>query len=796
MAKEPVAPQVIDDKIEYIESDIGKIQARTGMYISYTGTPGAIHLAKELINNGIDEAVNPHSSADTIIVHLDEKENILTVSDNGRGIPFDMMELVCTKLQSGSKMTRENVGNSAGENGVGLTAVNALSDKFEMISKREGKRTTLSFSRGEKLEEDVRKNDNGSTGTTFVYKPSEFFLGECPIDPEMLMEWLEKLVYMLPKDITIKFDVKRVGREANISKKYRNKNGMYDYVKKKLAKEPILDPIHLQDVTQVIEESRGKTFDRYVGIEFAFTFNSDAEDIVNDSFCNFINTVNHGEHMTAVLTTMTSYFVKETKATLSQKAAKTMDIIPKDVHQGLAISIYLATNMEPQFASQTKEKLVSTKFRKPLNMMTKDLIVAYFNRNPKDLKKITEFIKRNAKARLDATKARATVIKTAKSSIDQFKIKNFTPARNRGRKDYRELLIIEGDSAAGSANQARFNQFQATLGLRGVPLNSYTLNLPSVLKNNEFAQLVSILGCGVGDNFNLSKIMYQKIIIMADSDVDGFRIMSLLCAFFIKHMPEVVEAGLLYKAVAPLYQIKDAKRPFILNKQEFIQVYEARIGDSIRLSDPATSKQLTRKQLQDFLLVNREYFEVLDRVSNHYSTHRHVIEFVAYYFDKIPPAEFSKKLTEKFPELHIDKENVITGIYEGYQSLTVDRLFLKRLEDLRQLIDQQSDRLYLDVEERTGKNYADRGRMSIGRLMERCRAYQPEIVTRFKGVGELNPRQLGETTLDPNRRILIQLTMEDLEREMHKFYVLHGNSSAERKELMSDYKINREDLDN
>ena len=790
----------IDDEIEHKESDIEKIQTKPNMYISYLGRKGTLHLAKELINNAIDECINPNSPGDEIDIYVDETENSVMVSDNGRGFPFDKMEIACTKLQAGSKFYREGVGGTAGENGVGLTAVNALGEYFEIISRRYGETASIKFEKGELVQPlKVKKTGSDKHGTTVKFKPNPYFMDidqeDCQIPTEELMKWLGHIIALVPPKIKITLSVNRKGKESSINKKYQNKDGLYS-VCKKLVKKPALDPIHFMKSMKFVEKTKNQEFDRFIGLEVAFTLSSTPNtEMVAESFCNFVHTVEHGVHVDAVRTGIVQYLTKAARDSLSEREAKKIDIVNHDVINSLVLAVYLSTNMQPHFASQTKEKATNPAFFKPLRDMTYRSLEEHFKKNPKDLKKLVDVVKANAKARIEATKVRNSVIRGETTSLDEHEISNFYPANNRGRNSYRELFIIEGESASGTADQARFNDFQALFALRGVPLNAFGLKLDRVLDNEEFKNLVRVLGCNIGEKFNENDCRYKKIIIMTDSDVDGYRIFSLVCAFFLVHLPELVKKGYLYKAVAPLYRIKDKKKKFVRNKQEYIEVFERRIGDNVRLIDPKTGVVMKDAQLQEFLLRNREYLDELHRVSSHYGIHREIIEFIAIHSGS---DNFEKKFKKKFPELTIDSEGVLSGIYEGrYQILTMDKLFTKRLEALKDLIFNVNEgKVYYLVHEKNGNEYIDRGIMSIGGFLSLCQKFQPEIDTRFKGLGELDADELMETTLDPNNRILIKLTVEDMEREMEKFRILHGDSADERKMLMEHYKISRENLDN
>lgn len=800
-----------DDVIDHKESDIEKIQTKPNMYISYLGEKGALHLCKESINNMIDECINPNSPADQVDIYLDEETNTITISDNGRGIPFDKLELVCTKLQAGSKFTREGSGGSAGENGVGMTAVNALSDLYEVVSIRYKEKAKLQFYRGKKVSDiSVKKITKDDHGSLVTFKPSPIYLGEdCMINTDELIDWVSKISYLMPTDKKLNISVNKKGKESVIQKKFRNKDGLYDYCKK-LSTKPILDPIHFMKSKTFNEFIRvpgkdgngkdiivEKELKRFMGLEVAFTFNSGSMEMIADSFCNFVNTVDNGTHVEAVKQGITWFFSDYIKNNLTPRESKTLEILNNDITQGLVLTVYLSTDMQPQFSGQTKEKMTSISFIKPLKMMTHNALYEHFNKNPKELKKIVDHIKMNCKARIEATRVRNSVIKGETTSLDEYTIKNLTLANNKRKDEYREIYLIEGDSAGGSAKQGRFdNDTQALFAFRGVPLNAFGLKLDKVLLNEEFKGLIRALKCNIGERFDISKLWYDKIIIMTDADIDGYRIFSMICAFFLYHAPEIIKQGHLYKAVTPLYKIVDKDKPFLLNKLDYIKAFEGRIRKNINVIDKHSGEVFDNDRMKDFLLDNREYLEELIRVANHFAIDPIILEFIVIHMNS---KDFKKKLKAKAPELFIDSDNVLSGIYNGkYQILIIDKIFDKRIRTLKDLIyNINKGEVYFKIHEIHGKdNFDDKGVMSIGEFLTMCQKYQPIIESRYKGLGELEPSELRETTLDPNDRVLINLTMDDVERELERFNILHGSDGPARKEMMKKFKIKREDIDN
>lgn len=798
----------VDDKIEHKDDDIEKIQTKPGMYMSYFGRRGAAQLVYEDVNNKIDEVINPKSPGKEIKIFIDEAENEAVISDDGRGVEFNDLELICTKLQSGSKFTREQGGRTAGENGVGLTVINALSDEFEIISTRYNQKGSVIFNKGKKVRDlEVKKINSDKHGLTVRFKPSKIFLGkDCTIDSDLILEWISKIIYMVPTDKTIYLTINKKGKESTIQKKFKNKKGFYDYIKNK-CKKAIVDPVHIMNstklseiVTEVTLDKKGKEeiiereVKRFMGLEFAFTYEKGSELFI-DSFCNFINTTLAGTHADAVKQGIQQFLSGATKKTLNDKEADKIDITFNDVTEGLQLALYLSTDMQPHLVGQTKDRLDNSEFFKPIRQLTYTGLTQYFREHPKELSKICDFVKINAKARIAATKAKDNVIKrTATSHIDDYMIDKFTAANNIGINEYREIYLIEGKSAKGSANQGRFdNDTQALFAFQGVPLNTFIRALAKVLDNNEFKLLVYVLRCGIGKDFDIKKLWYNKIIIMTDADVDGGNITSLICAFFFIHLRPLVEAGFLYKAITPLYRIKN-KKEFVIDKKELIKIYEEEISKRFIVCHLDHSV-LSDEELVEFLFNNREYLEDLDREAKHSVIHPNILEFLMIYQDD---PKFEKKFAKRFPELQIDDDNIMHGIYSGkFQNLIMDKIFQKRLDKLKnRYLPLNKELFYIINEKLSDGRIEERGTMSIAEFLRLTQKLMPEIIMRYKGLGELQPAQLRNTTMDPNNRTLIQLTVDDCKRELEKFTILHGDESDERKELMRHFKISRDQLDN
>lgn len=797
MAKDKVKIPYEDDEHVIIDVDIERIQTRTGMYIGYKGSQGALHLTKEIINNMIDECTNIKSPGRNITILLDTKANTLMTMDDGRGIPFDKMVDLCTKIQSGSKMTRSTGGGaSAGENGVGMTATNALSERFESISHRGGEEASIKFHEG-KLVQDLtvkKSKDKDQHGQTFIFKPSDKYLSveddPAIIDRDQLEKWVENVSYLLPSNITIRFNV--VDNNGKMySKKYRNKEGMKELLEKTFNK--LTDTIHISDIMYFDEKVQGETFKRYTGIEIAMAYStSDSEEYIN-SFCNFVNTVDGGTHVNAVQGAIINVLKTFTEETLSEAQAKKINIIPNDIRNGLKVTINVKTESDPQFSGQVKEKVNSQLLYKQIRPMILHNLRSQLNSNDKLKKKITDMIKTNAKARIAADAEKDAVIKRSKTEyLDMYDLPRFIPSNVRSRNEYSEVLVVEGDSA-GNAIKSKGLPFQAALYLKGVSLNAFTAPLNKVVGNAELNTFIRVCQAGVGDKFDLSKFFYNKVILMPDGDSDGNNIFSTFSAFLLRWMRPLVEAGMVYRALPPLYKIVDKENPFIRSKQEYFEVYVERVIKKVRVGSTKTGI-MSKQELRDLLYNNRDYLEELDRLVKYFGVHPHIIEYIVFH---IADKDFEKKFKKRFPELKLDSKSV-SGVYEGnFQFLKLSKRFFKYAKELSEIVFQESNKaLYYQMYNKDGKELSDRGEYSLGDLLKECLVYKPKIVTRYKGLGELKPGELQETTLNPNNRLLVKLTVSDINRALEVADIFHGNDSSKRQEANSKFKIRRDELDN
>lgn len=816
--------QFVDDKLEYIESDIEKIQMKTGMYVSWVGKKGALHLSREIIQNSIDEAENKKSPCKNIDIELDTLSDTLRVEDDGRGIPEDEfpLDIVCTKLQSGSKFTREQGGNSSGENGVGLTACNALASKFSLATFREGKMHEISFEEGIKVD-DTRKSSKKEHGTVVRFSPSQKYLGKsAKIPKDELVKWVDSISYLIPEQCKIKLTTME-GTKLKDSYKFK-KRPLSDLLKSRIGNDELLTPIFYMNNEATLDEEvrdiNGKTkkLKRTLKIEFTFNYTNTLEPYV-DSFCNYVNTISGGTHLDAVKEAIWRYFTKKTNEILSDKERDKYKILKVDVEQGLNLIVNMSTDMQMQFVGQTKTTVGNDEMLDPIKKLANDALEKYFTANKEKLANITKIIKTSCKARIEASKVRSAVVKESKDKFDKFKFDKFTPCNNEG-KEYKELHLCEGDSAAGSLVDGRDPDTQAFLSFRGMVANAFKRDEGSILDNAEWRTYVTLLKCNFGPKFDLSKLYYDKIIIETDADIDGAGISSGIGAFHALYLPEVVKAGKLYKAYAPLYHIEDKNHPFVRDKREYVEIYQNKIikNYSIAIISEDPKKKIGKKEFEEFLFDTEFYPEELIRVSKHFGVNKFLVERIAsyltmnYYEPAAPknhPFEdmqelfqnndfvlkFVECIQKRFPEMAYKGNQSIRGIIDGkFQSLKINERFIRKISDLIDIYLKYGYSL-LVYEKDNSKPI----QMSIGEFLDQSSKYKPKIITRYKGLGEATSDQLWDTTLNPDTRILVQMTMEDVERDLAIMRKLHAQTKEnleERKKMMSEFKIKRDDLDN
>ena len=518
----------IEETMHVVENDLDKIRTSPLMYISRVGSLGAIHLAKECINNNIDECLNINSPGENIYLYLNEDTNTFMSEDDGRGLPFDKMLDACTKMQSSTKFNRTSNQKSAGQNGCGLKATNALSEYFKLEVYKLGEYAVVEFKDGVQVQDgNVKKcKDKEKHGTIVTFKPSEKYMGKCQMKGDDILFWLNNIKHFLDKHITIELEIEKKGKITRYEFN-RSRNGIGDLITEMSPKNhtQIFNGAGTMQVSEDIRivksggKVENKTLSRDLDLEFAFALNIELNEMKTRSFCNFVHTIDEGDHTNAVVTAICEYLSRKTRDILTEKEKEKFNILYNDITNSLVVALSVSTSMDPGYTGQTKEKIENNKFIKPIKDIVKTELDKYFVNNPKELKTFTNVIKTNAKARYESTKAKQAVVKREVSAISEHLIPNYFPANRKGKKDYRELFIFEGLSVKSNGTKARDAEYQAMYTMRGVPGEAYTMSSNDVYTKNEtFKNLTRAINAGIGDSFDVSKCRFDKVIITSDAD--------------------------------------------------------------------------------------------------------------------------------------------------------------------------------------------------------------------------------------------------------------------------------------
>ena len=550
-------------KIQVLE-DIEAVRKRPGMYIGSTGPDGLLHLIYEVVDNAVDEALAGYCTEIDVVIHEDKR---VTVSDNGRGIPvgvhpetgINTVELVLTTLHAGGKFSADSYKVSGGLHGVGVSVVNALSEYLRVeVRWRDGKVYRQEFVRGRKTCELTPVGKAKGTGTTITFLPDREIFGEIRYNFSKLSHRLKELAYLNP-GLKIRLD----NRIAGVKREFYFKGGIVAFVKDLATGR---EPLHKEPI--YIADERG---DRTVEAALLFT---DAMDEEIFTFANNINTREGGTHLTGFRAALTKVFNDYAREKRMLKA-KDASIPGEAIREGL-VAILSVKLQQPEFEGQTKMKLGNPEMRAYVDEVVREQLSQYLGKNPGVARAIIEKSITAYRARLAAAKARKLVRRKGALLSNGLpgKLADCTstdPARS-------ELFIVEGDSAGGSAKQGRDRNFQAILPLRGKVLNVEKARLSKLLDNQELRAIITALDTGIREEFDLGRLRYHKIILMADADVDGAHIRTLLLTFFFRYLRPLIEHGYVYIAQAPLYLVQKGKKRIYLYSDEELREFQAQ-GD-------------------------------------------------------------------------------------------------------------------------------------------------------------------------------------------------------------------------
>jgi DNA gyrase subunit B len=805
------------DKLEGLEA----VRKRPGMYIGDPDEHGLHHTVFEVLDNSIDEHLAGYCDHITVAIHVDGS---VSIRDDGRGIPVDThpkfkipaVELVLTNLHAGGKFGQGAYKYSGGLHGVGAKCVNALSDWFRVEVGRDGKIYTMEFKRGKTTRKLEVIGKSKGTGTLITYKPDPtIFTITTEFQFNLLATRMRELAFLNPGiEITLIDD-----REEDKSETFFYRDGIEQFVRQ-LGKNK-----HLVHAKPIIVAN--KTDDVFVDVVLQYN------DSYNDQilcYANSIANVDGGTHLTGFRGALTRVINQYAKNNNLLKE-KDPNLSGDDVREGL-VTVVSVKLPNPRFNSQTKGKLVNNEIEGIVSKATYDGLMHHFETNPSVAKKIINKALTAARAREAARKARDTVRKSAMTG-------GGLPGKLADCSDRdpanTELYIVEGDSAGGSAKQGRDRKFQAILPIRGKLINVEKARLDKVLENKEIRTMITAVGTGIGDGdgegaFDLNKLRYHKIIIMTDADVDGSHIRTLLLTFFYRQMPELVKKGFMYIAQPPLYQIARKKRvKYVQDDNELNQILVELGAEDISLKHLKSKKKLNTKQLEEILGL----LETLDKYSR--SIKRHGGDFGEFIGQQKKTGELPTHLVkirdgndEEVHYFHTDKdlakfskinadlnlfEDELTGgtkpaVAKNGHTRRGTHIELHEAKPVQELLGELSrkglpvahysaqDKPIFELTEDTGE-----GRVYPLFSVSEILATVKEIgrrglqIKRFKGLGEMNPKELFQTTMNPETRKLLRIDLTDAVEAEEMFTKLMGDEVAPRRQFIEDNALNVRNLD-
>jgi DNA gyrase subunit B len=740
------------------------VRKRPGMYIGDTGVKGLHHLIYEVVDNSIDEAMAGY--ADEIKVKVN-KDGSVTISDNGRGIPVDIhpqekipaATVVLTVLHAGGKFDNKTYKVSGGLHGVGVSVVNALSKKLIMTIKRDGKIWQQEFERGKPVTDLEIIGNTNRTGTTIQFWPDDEIFETTEFKSEILTKRLKELAYLNP-NVTIYYENENDG----IKETYHYEGGIKDFVKTLTKKDLITEIIYCNEHYSDEEKS--------LDVEIALCYDTGYEEKVL-SFVNNIRTPEGGTHESGFRAGLSKAIINYINKNV--KMRENIKITGDDVKEGLDAVISVKMS-EPQFEGQTKGKLGSSYVKPIVQKVIYEYITRYFEEHPNTAKLVADKAIAAAKSRIAAKKARDLTRKQAKVGVGTLPGK-LADCQTKNA-DEAELYLVEGDSAGGSAKQGRDRYFQAILPLRGKILNTQKSSDTKVLSSEEIKNIITALGTGFGKDFDVDKVRYKKIIIMTDADVDGSHIQTLIMTFFFNHLREIIENGYLYIAQPPLYRYKKGKIEKYLKDDK--ELNEFLIEQGINSVD---IEGVGKPELKE-LLKNAAYYKLLLEKLIKRFTIPEVIRFLIENGNMNELEDYIKKFGFSIVSKHDDHYYIQTN--RGLEEITIDEKLLNHPLFI------EAKKVYEKL-----KEYKDLVKGDYLELLDEVvkQARKGAHIQRYKGLGEMNPDQLWDTTMDPENRTLIQVTLEDAEEAAKKFELFMGSEVAPRREYIQANAKEVENID-
>ena len=793
------------ESIKVLEG-IEAVRMRPAMYIGSTGTSGLHHLVYEVVDNSIDEAQAGFCDEINVTIHVD---NSVTVIDDGRGIPVDKheeqgipaAEVVMTMLHAGGKFDSESYKVSGGLHGVGVSVVNALSEKLDLEIWRDGKVYRQSYSRGKPTTKFKKTGETKRNGTKITFLPDNQIFEEIDYKFDVLTQRCRELAY-LNKGVAIYIEDERSGKKEE----FKYEGGITEFVQ------------FINKSRDVITKSP-VAFSRErngLSVELAMQWNTGYAEMIY-SFANSIRTTEGGTHLSgfkAGLTRAINNYAQKADLLKNEKIA----VQGEDIREGLACVISVKLK-RPQFEGQTKTKLGNSEVKGIVEGLINEELSFYLEENPREAKKIVGKSLDAARAREAAKKAKD--LTRRKTALEGGSLPGKLADCQEKDPFKAEIFIVEGESAGGSAKQGRDRKFQAILPLRGKILNVEKARLSKMLSNTEIQTMVTAIGGGIGkDEFDVGRVRYHKIIIMSDADVDGSHIRTLLLTFFYRHYEELIKRGYLYIAQPPLYKVKSGKKEkYLKNEREYRNLLFKIVSDEVllRAGKGKKSKVMEGKQLVSLLRDLERYMFYMDVMRKKGYSERIMDLLVEAFLEdesflekkqrvsKVSGAlneldgvesSFDKDKEHGIYSIFIEErkngeEQIVGAVNDGFLNLPVFKKLVGVLPKVRGI----GDAPY--AVDKKGKEKGGEEFHGREEILERCldEAKKGLNIQRYKGLGEMNPEQLWETTMNPEKRTLLQVQISDAMVANKIFETLMGDKVEPRREFIEENALQVRNLD-
>jgi DNA gyrase subunit B len=774
------------------------VRKRPAMYIGSTGPEGLHHLVYEVVDNSIDEALAGHCKKIDVTIHVDDS---VTVIDDGRGIPVGIhrktqkpaAEVVMTTLHAGGKFDAKSYQVSGGLHGVGVSVVNALSEELDLEIKREGGVYIQSYERGKPVTKLKKIGKTSKTGTKTTFKPDHEIFQTLEFNFDTLSQRLRELSY-LNKGLKISI----LDERNDTRHDFQYKGGIQEFVQYLNQNKSTINPKPIY----VESKKNGMV------VEMALQYNTGYSETIF-TFVNNINTTEGGTHLIGFKSALTRSINQYANAHNLIKDLK-RNLSGDDTREGLCVVLSLKLK-DPQFEGQTKTKLGNSDVKGIVDSIVNEELSNYFEENPSIARKVILKVLDAARTREAARKARE--LARRKGVLESTSLPGKLADCQERDPAQSEIFFVEGDSAGGSAKQARDRRFQAVLPLKGKILNVEKARFDKVLKSEEIGLIISALGTGVEQSdFNIEKLRYFKVVIMTDADVDGSHIRTLLMTFFYRQMPQLIEKGHLYIAQPPLYKISKGRSfQYLSDERNFEKFMIRKISEEFQLQVKGQKEVIKGDKFRKFLhriITKRNFIQIMERKNYPFFLVDILLK------NEVSDLEFlrSPKNMQKIQNLLKEKGIISTlskdeehGLYELSVNFQVNGMVViskvnmdlitsasyqtlyktnKALEDFRPpfIILSNGDKIKLENESKLLEYLYDNGKKGI-------------VIQRYKGLGEMTPIQLWETTMDPEKRFLLRVSILDAVEADKTFTILMGDEVEPRRNFIETNALEAQNLD-